>query len=734
MRDLQGFYQNKIYNENVESLGGFADPFILRYEGSYYLYVTASHGVKCFCSKDLYAFLPIENKKNKENYCLYDESFNSFYAPEVIYYDGYFYLISSPDGNGHYVFKASSPVGPFNRITENIHESIDGSFFIDTNEEIYLSRASETGICSAKFKNDFKGIKGDNILNNKIYFKGARTSNWTEGPYILKRYNKYYLTYCGTHFLSDAYRIRYSIGNDLNKEDSFKDQGILAISTNDEFYGIGHSMNFLAPNLDSYLICYHNMINKNTGLRGLNISRLLFSNSLMTINDFSRDLHPKFEHPLLEKDNIFVNYPFKLIDNFDFNSFTVEYYFIGNNKVYINYIDDKNYLLVEVDNELNIYLKEIKENKELVINTIKLNKRYNNKVKHSIRLQYFQNRFAVYFDNIEKDIFSYDIKMNRSSLYVEGTFTYFALSKYAFGNSDNEEIKLNKVFSLNYDLSNSKYNRKSDNSNELFLKKNDYLSYFIYKEEEGEYYFDIYLNRVYRENQLNIIVNDKIYSFELNKNDCSSLVNLGLIKLKEGINKIEIINSYGFSFTYFETPKAKVVKRKELNLDLNKLYQEEFEYFKEPIITKDGYYYENDRNIILSKDEYENFKVSIDIETIGQAIDINNNAGLNVLVSNYSKSNEFEKIFSFCGIFFGFNKNFIYIIEANFDKNKILYRIKNNVNKHKLSILKYKNNIEFFVDNQSLYQKHLKKMLRGKVGLYMNHESCLFKKISLSEE
>ena len=248
------------------------------------------------------------------------------------------------------------------------------------------------------------------------------------------------------------------------------------------------------------------------------------------------------------------------------------------------------------------------------------------------------------------------------------------------------------------------------------------------------YYFDIYLNRVYRENQLNIIVNDKIYSFELNKNDCSSLVNLGLIKLKEGINKIEIINSYGFSFTYFETPKAKVVKRKELNLDLNKLYQEEFEYFKEPIITKDGYYYENDRNIILSKDEYENFKVSIDIETIGQAIDINNNAGLNVLVSNYSKSNEFEKIFSFCGIFFGFNKNFIYIIEANFDKNKILYRIKNNVNKHKLSILKYKNNIEFFVDNQSLYQKHLKKMLRGKVGLYMNHESCLFKKISLSEE
>ena len=69
--------------------------------------------------------------------------------------------------------------------------------------------------------------------------------------------------------------------------------------------------------------------------------------------------------------------------------------------------------------------------------------------------------------------------------------------------------------------------------------------------------------------QLNIIVNDKIYSFELNKNDCRSLVNLGLIKLKEGINKIEIINSYGFSFTYFETPRAKVVKRKELNLDLS---------------------------------------------------------------------------------------------------------------------------------------------------------------------
>ena len=53
------------------------------------------------------------------------------FAPEVIYFNGMFYMISSPSGNGHYVFESESPEGPFSAISGNIGKSIDGSYFID---------------------------------------------------------------------------------------------------------------------------------------------------------------------------------------------------------------------------------------------------------------------------------------------------------------------------------------------------------------------------------------------------------------------------------------------------------------------------------------------------------------------------------------------------------------------------------------------------------------------------
>ena len=38
-------------------------------------------------------------------------------------------MITSPSGNGHYIMKSDSPLGPFERVTENFGFSIDGSLF-----------------------------------------------------------------------------------------------------------------------------------------------------------------------------------------------------------------------------------------------------------------------------------------------------------------------------------------------------------------------------------------------------------------------------------------------------------------------------------------------------------------------------------------------------------------------------------------------------------------------------
>ena len=55
----------------------------------------------------------------------------------------------------------------------------------------------------------------------------------------------------------------------------------IIMSLTDDFYGLGHSSTFLGPNLDSYFICYHDM--NPSGVRTVNISRLLFSKNLMTL-------------------------------------------------------------------------------------------------------------------------------------------------------------------------------------------------------------------------------------------------------------------------------------------------------------------------------------------------------------------------------------------------------------------------------------------------------------------
>lgn len=70
------------------------------------------------------------------------------YAPEVIYYNGKFYMTASPLGKGHYIFESDSPEGPFKTITGNIGRSIDGSFFIDKNENVYFYGAMEEELLS----------------------------------------------------------------------------------------------------------------------------------------------------------------------------------------------------------------------------------------------------------------------------------------------------------------------------------------------------------------------------------------------------------------------------------------------------------------------------------------------------------------------------------------------------------------------------------------------------------
>jgi beta-xylosidase len=161
---------------------GVGDPFVMRYKGVYYLYVSTKDnnvGVKCFSSRDLINWTDAVM-------CSTDEITKGAYAPEVVYWNGKFYMYTSPAGNGHYVLSGDSPTGPFTVITSNVGRSIDGSVFINDDGNWYFYHASGSGILGCT-------MSSPTTFGSDVNVGACMGNNWTEGPGVIKRNGVYYL-------------------------------------------------------------------------------------------------------------------------------------------------------------------------------------------------------------------------------------------------------------------------------------------------------------------------------------------------------------------------------------------------------------------------------------------------------------------------------------------------------------------------------------------------------------
>ncbi len=256
-------YQNPIMDEHTKNAWekyGFGDPFVMRHNGKYYLYTSTkdwSPGIKVWVSDDLVSW-------TYKGICATDAKTTSAYAPEVTYYNGKFYMYTSPAGNGHYVLSADNPLGPFRIITDNLGNSIDGHVFIDDDGKWYFYHADQGGIKGKKMASptDLSGIEID--LGISV------SEGWTEGPMIIKDNGVYYLTYCGNHVWSKGYRIQGATST--NSPLIFKDidTPILMVNTDTPVWGIGHSSTVLGPDLDTYYIVYHSFVD--VPIRAMNIA------------------------------------------------------------------------------------------------------------------------------------------------------------------------------------------------------------------------------------------------------------------------------------------------------------------------------------------------------------------------------------------------------------------------------------------------------------------------------
>lgn len=575
-------YDNKMRVNGSE----VPDPFIYRFNGMYYLYfTTGGKGIRAFKSYDLLEWEKVDNGYNSEGYVyVYSDDDSDTvpkdgtpYAPEVIYRNGKFYLVSSPSGNGHYILESDSPEGPFTSITENLGLGIDGSFFIDKDESVYLYTS---GLNLYAMEDDMitikKNTEGDNY---KMSLANCKVGAWNEGPYMLKRNGEYYFTYCGTHYLSKDYRVDYAYaksGSDISKNSSYDRQGTLVLSTADDFNGLGHSCTVLGPDMDSYYITYHNLEGSQ---RYLNYSRLSFNGSKMVANDIKKENMVGLDscafsaYDISELSNEGEYYLSSVSTD---DTFTVEFNTIGEGEMIFSYKDAKNYNILEFkNNTISIY--SINNGKKSTLHQTNLIKTYNTDVLHTFRLQHRDGKVNLYFDSIEKEsLLDISLTGGKIGYAKSNTFTqigYTACSNVALGSSDNKAFNGNTILANAYDeklsyltgesglvlMDKGGEYRQTDSYNLSIKNNGDRATYRIY-EDGGDYSLNIRVPVTSIGKKLGIRLDDgqvKEYTITSdtpkNKNG-DILVNIANLSIDEGQHYLSIygIDEIEFSEIHLE--------------------------------------------------------------------------------------------------------------------------------------------------------------------------------------
>lgn len=261
-------YQNPIPVLNHENQAmDAADPFVLRFNGRYYLYTTGREEIRVYESKNLVHW-------TYRGCCTQGGKVYNAYAPEVIYWRGAFYMITSPKGDGHYILRSDSPLGPFEKVTGNFGHAIDGSFFVTDDGRLWMLCLQNNAIAQTE-------IDPDTMLPTGPKFNtGATLYHWTEGPGLIRRGEWYYLTLTGNHFLSTGYRVAWAsrkgdpLGAYAQRDDCTM---LISSAVGGGFTGLGHSSNFYGPDLESMYTSYHcHAVSAEGGFaRWYNLDRLL---------------------------------------------------------------------------------------------------------------------------------------------------------------------------------------------------------------------------------------------------------------------------------------------------------------------------------------------------------------------------------------------------------------------------------------------------------------------------
>lgn len=756
------FYTNKFDEEKIPgqwSSYGVGDPYIMRYNGRYYLYCSTKNfqtGVRAWVSDDLIHYEPITGEGLEEGYVSNDPCTVTAYAPEVLYRDGYFYMIQSQGGNGHYILRADKPEGPFVKIVDNFGEAIDGSFFIDDDEQLYMLRASNTGIRIIQMNDDFT-IETSRTLDNTVL------GGWTEGPYLIKRDGIYYLTYTGNAVTSEGYRIGYSYSTDkLFARDAFTEGDTIVLNTSEEYKGLGHSSTVLGPDLDSYYLAYHNLNSSGGPNRSNNIARISFSGTEMIVEhaELNNNISPNLpEFSVNDSTGFTLSDGMYLSDKNTSDIYSVEYNFIGNDTTMIaSYQDNANYHFINLKDDV-LNFGKVENGVETVLESSEFVKDYDYSKLHTIRLQYKDGKVSIYFDNMNK-ISIDNCTMKTGKIGYEDasglTICYTSFSNVAHGSSDNKAIHQNSVLATNYYTScftDSKeimnevpegledtYNAKAGSYDVNLKTKGDYVSYRMYVEEDGLYGIDMTLPKSCEGKTVLIKVDneDPIKMTIPSSNEAYGeyfKATIGDVELTKGAHYITVICNEEIRFTrldlFLSSNSYPLFEH-----DLANYVETGVKYVNSWKLKNDGHYaLAGNRNLVYFGDEtLTDFTLEVDIELVGETQA--SSCGIILRADNPAFAGN-DTVASMQGYYVGFNNSKVFISKCNYnhsdmDASADVFFADSNVSYH-LKIVVRGNKIELDFNNGAVLLTYVDDIgfTHGSVGFYTDGAAAIYRNLKI---
>jgi len=217
-----------------------------------------------FSSRDL-----IDWKKHSHVLDIKDIEWASYsmWAPSIIQANNKYFLFfsandiqSNEEPGGIGVAVSDDPSGPFvdalgKPLINEFHNNaqpIDQFVFKDEDGQYYMYYGGWRHCNVVKLSSDLLSVE---TFNDGSHFKEITPENYVEGPFVLKRNDKYYLMWSEGGWGGPDYRVAYAIGD--SPIGPFKRIGIILQQDSTIARGAGHHSVIAIPNTNEHYIVYH---------------------------------------------------------------------------------------------------------------------------------------------------------------------------------------------------------------------------------------------------------------------------------------------------------------------------------------------------------------------------------------------------------------------------------------------------------------------------------------------